>query len=147
MQRIVRDYPPIYPEIAAAFDLEGKLSCFKPIFSWGDLIYNPHGVKLHPCLIAHEAVHGIRQRENVSGWWRRYIDDPNFRLEEEVLAHVAEYRSRAAGKSRNERRWLMVQTAKRLAAPLYCYDPPVSVQNARVALQTVLKAVEKHAAA
>lgn len=146
MQRIVREYPPLYDEIAAAFDLEGKLSYVRPIFSWGSEIYNPHGVAIPPCLVAHEAVHGIRQRENVSAWWRRYIDDSEFRLQEEVLAHVAEYRSRAVGKPRNERRWLMVETAKRLAAPLYCYDPPVSAQNARIALQALLKAVE-HAAA
>lgn len=144
MQRIVRDYPPLYEAIAAAFNLAGR--DYQPFFSWGDLIYNPHGVEIPPCLIAHEAVHGIRQREDVSGWWHRYIEDSGFRLQEEVLAHVAEYRSRAAGKPRNERRWLIVQTAKRLASPLYCYDPPVPVQNARIALQTVLKAVERAAA-
>lgn len=115
-QRIVCEDPPMISEISKAFYLRDN----SVIFSWGDIIYNPNNVNISPALIAHEAVHGKRQQSDVEAWWHEYIDNPSFRLLEETLAHMAEYRYlRDHSINRNQRRTCLKQTAKRLAAPLY----------------------------
>lgn len=79
---IVKALPPNFAEIDAV------------IFAWGATIYNPAGIKIDAPLRAHEAVHGERQREygGPAMWWRRYLAEPAFRLDEEIPAHQAEYR-------------------------------------------------------
>jgi hypothetical protein len=73
-------------------------------------------------------VHGQRQKAiGVDVWWRLYIDDANFRLEEEVLAHRAEYehecRTPGADKPtpgfRSRSAYMLHQIANRLACRLY----------------------------
>lgn len=123
-QEVVHDYPPLYDEIAKAFALAPGV-----IFSWGDRIYNPGGVIIAPQLIPHEAVHGERQLGDIEGWWRRYIAELPFRLEEELRAHQAEYRYLLRHGNRGSRRRALKQTAARLAAPLY--GPMCSAAQAR----------------
>jgi hypothetical protein len=118
--RIVVARPPMFAEIDAAFHIAGK----PVIFAFGDTIYNPLGGPVSPQLQAHEAVHGARQRDSgVEKWWRAYIDDPQFRLDEEIPAHQAEYRefcrNATNGNARNARRMALHQIASRLASPLY----------------------------
>lgn len=113
--RIVHDYPPLFDEIDAVFGVRGK----PVIFAWGDIIYDPGHGDIRPELIAHEAVHGQRQGSDVVGWWRRYIEDPVFRLAEEVPAHRAEYEHLIESGNRQMRRKALRHVAKRLAAPLY----------------------------
>jgi hypothetical protein len=130
--RIVQAYPPNIDEIDAAFQVRGK-----PIlFAFGEIIYNPMGVAIAPELLAHEAVHGRRQLgsaepgtargdDAIRVWWHRYINEPAFRLEEEIFAHIAEFAElcRLHGKrwvsQRNMRRTYAAHVARRLAAPLY----------------------------
>lgn len=140
--RVVQDYPPNYDEIAAAFGLE-KGGPHRPIFAFGPLIYNPFCIKVGDVLKAHEAVHGARQGTDVLGWWRRYIDDSAFRYAEEIPAHAAEYLAALPrdGGSRLQRRHLLSFTAKRLASPLYQYDPKISGQAARLDLEAALSTV------
>jgi hypothetical protein len=120
--QVVRARPPLFAEIDAVFKIAGK----PVIFAFGDAIYNPHGVAITPEILAHEAVHGRRQREGadgVEGWWRRYLRDPAFRLAEELPAHRAEYAEFCAnnrdGAARNGRRLALHHIAARLASPLY----------------------------
>lgn len=131
---IVIGYPPIYDEIAAAFDLRGV----KPIFAWGNTIYNPHGVPIPPELIAHENVHMQRQAGDPLSWWKKYITDPQFRLNEELMAHAAEYRYIVENSSRNQRRIALKVTAQRLAARLY--GSLISVKDAKVAIAGIANA-------
>lgn len=113
MQTVIVREPPLIEEIDAAFHVRGK-----PIFySFGHLIFNPAGVLIPPSLMAHEGVHGDRQTDP-EAWWRRYIADPEFRLDEEIPAHIAEYQF-FADKPRNERRFHLTHIAKRLCSPLY----------------------------
>lgn len=119
--RVVQDLPPLFDEIDAVFHVRGR-----PIlFAWGDKIFNPGAVHVPPELLAHEAVHGERQGSDVEGWWRRYLSDPAFRLDEELPAHAAEFRSlceqhRPRWQSeRNMRRTYAAHVARKLAAPLY----------------------------
>mgnify|MGYP001570703982 CR=1 FL=1 len=120
----IHDFPPIFDEIDARFHVRGK----PIIFAFGDRIFNPTGIALTPHLMAHEAVHSRRQGGDIVGWWRRYIDDPQFRLEEEIPAHRVEYRSMIAAAAfgvgnRHERRSVMshaaIDVGVKLASPLY----------------------------
>lgn len=116
MMREVFDHPPLFALIDAKFHVAGK----PIIFSWGGIVYNPQRIEIPPALWAHEAVHGARQGGGIEAWWRRYIDDPVFRLVEEIPAHRAEYRQMLAEcGNRRARRSYLRQMAKRLAGPLY----------------------------
>ncbi len=114
--RIVHEPPPLFDEIDAAFKVAGQ----PVIFAWGHRIYNPERIEIPPQLISHEAVHGHRQGRDIEGWWRRYIDEPAFRLAEEIPAHQAEYLAMVElAINRNERRRALKTVAKRMAGPLY----------------------------
>lgn len=114
--KIVQGLPPLFDVIDAAFHVAGK----SVIFAWADTIYNPQGITITPALYAHECVHGERQGADVVGWWQRYIEDPQFRLVEELLAHKVEYETLCASSdSRNERRFYLRQVAGKLSSPLY----------------------------
>jgi hypothetical protein len=133
--KIVRDFPPNYVAIALAFDLRGR----KPVFAWWDVIFNPHGIEIGPELMAHEALHADRQKRWPGGaeaWWQQYIADPRFRLMEELLAHVAEYRAylETNGDTRQVRRVVLARLATRIASPLY--GNLISVRDAKIAIAT-----------
>ncbi|MCH7720425.1 MAG: hypothetical protein IH988_05470 [Planctomycetes bacterium] len=133
--RIVYDVPPLFDEISARFELPPK----GVIFAWGDIIYNPTRVDIPHQLIAHEAVHGRRQAGDPEGWWRRYLVDNVFRLEEEIHAHIAEYLALMGPTSgRQQRRSALKLTARRLAAPLYGYGPLVTRKTAIGLLRAAL---------
>jgi hypothetical protein len=140
--KIVRDRPPLYELIDQAFNIRGK----PVIFAWGRKIFVPTGdLNISTALIAHEGVHGSRQlsysmcsnlteEERIELWWRRYIADIDFRREEEVLAHQAEYRhlcDHAGG--RNQRRRHLSIIATKLSHPLY--GPVMNKATARKVLQ------------
>jgi hypothetical protein len=124
---IIVDRPPNFEAIRAAFpkaDGEGVM------FAYDGNIYNPSGKTIPPALIAHEEVHLHRQdRITPDVWWKAYIADSEFRYNEELLAHAAEFKIQRHS-DRNFVARLMVSTALRLVAPLYNYTPPVSLQQA-----------------
>lgn len=150
---ILHEFPPIYDEIVKVFPSFGDA---KPIFSWGDVIYQPFGTKaLGPELIAHESVHGLRQASDLANtgrppeeraqdfdsavryWWRRYLDDVEFRLAEEIPAHRAELGVLLQNaKSRAERRFYYTHIAERLCAPIYQFPKTlINVSRARIILK------------
>ncbi|MES2671591.1 MAG: hypothetical protein V4673_14400 [Pseudomonadota bacterium] len=115
--RIIKDVPPLFDEIDAAFNIKGQ-----PVIpAWGDKIYAPmQQGELSRALLLHEQVHGQRQAGDVTGWWRKYIADPEFRLAEEIPAHQAELAhllTKAKGPAM--RAHCLSRVAARLAAPLY----------------------------
>lgn len=93
--KIVKAFPPLFKRIAETFPVKGKQGI---LYAWGDRIYNPSGVKIPPSLLAHEELHGKRQlyiktrdwEKTIRNWWEKYLTDPEFRLNEEVLAHRVE---------------------------------------------------------
>lgn len=117
----------MFEEIARAFDFGDA----RPCFAWGDRIYHPFGteMRLPDELMAHERVHGLRQvmghsdmEFGIRSWWAQYIDDPEFRLAEELPAHRAElgvHYLRSEG--RGVRRTFLTHVASRMIAPLYGY--------------------------
>ena len=102
------------------------------LFAYGEDIYNPFGIVVTHWLHAHELRHCARQwQADPEAWWEKYVTDPEFRYEEELLAHVEEYIAQAsATKDRNMRAKLEMRTAARLVAPLYNYQPPRSLSQA-----------------
>ena len=130
---IVSDFPPIYDEITSMFTIAKR----GVIFAWGDKIYNPDNVYIPPQLIAHERVHGRRQGSDIHGWWRRYLDEKEFRLNEEILAHIAEMKYLLGpNPNRQMRRQNLRLIAKRLSNPLYRYH--ISRAQAQVLLKSEL---------
>lgn len=132
--RVIRDRPPLFDEIDAKFKVRG----LPVLFAWGSIIYVPSGsLEVFPHLMAHEEVHGGRQGNSegaILAWWRLYLDDPKFRLAEEILAHRAEYEHLLRnGGGRQQRRRHLAVTAARLAAPLY--GRLISVAEAKKALE------------
>lgn len=115
--RIVYERPPLFELIDAKFHVAGK----PVIFSWGDRIYNPERIEIGPGLMAHEAVHGERQRTaDIDLWWRQYLASPYFRLQEELPAHRAELRVLLGdATNRHERRAHVKSVVSRLSGPLY----------------------------
>lgn len=125
MLRIIQAWPPLLSEIVAAFP---KVQSYEVIFAWGETIFNPKGIAIGDDLMAHEHVHmqrqlagpGSTEDEKVIAWWRRYMADPEFRLAEEIPAHIAEFKIKVGqAHGRPERRRMARAIATRLASPLY----------------------------
>lgn len=115
--------PPNYSDIIAAFP-----DAMHPgvIFCYGNTMHVPRPVlaAIPPELVAHETVHCLRQGHDPEAWWRRYLVDEAFRLNEEFPAHAAEFRALCAmHRHRNDpramRRVLARRVAEKLASPLY----------------------------
>lgn len=117
MTQVIFERPPMFDEIDAKFHVRGK----PVIFSWGDRIYNPERVEISAALMAHEAVHGERQRRaSIEVWWRQYLESPDFRLCEEIPAHAAELKHLLdSGANRHQRRGALKAVVSRLSGPLY----------------------------
>lgn len=128
--KILKAFPPNYVELKRVFNLGARTDV---IFSYGDTIYAPGGNKIHPALIAHEEAHGERQRDlGVAEWWRHYIENPKFRLGEEIIGHRAEWRQfkQNSANSRKAKDNALAHICKRLSGPLYLglitYDAAVA---------------------
>lgn len=99
------------------------------IFAYHNAIYQPvsHYWQQVPtiseALIAHENVHLARQGKTEEGtqlWWHQYLTDVDFRYNEELLSHRAEYQHMILNAvNRNQRRGALHIVAKKLASPLY----------------------------
>ena len=122
--------PPNFDDILAAFP-EARMPGV--MFCWGDTIYSPGSTSVADYFHAHEAVHAIQQGDDPAGWWKKYISSLEFRLEQEIPAHRAEYQFRCKAQSRVKRRMLLRITAKKLASPLY--GNLISVGKAKAALR------------
>lgn len=116
--RIVKEPPPCYAEIIAAFPFATRPGTY---FCYGRAIFIPTGradVSKH--LMEHEEVHAKRQELHggPARWWLDYIHDTQFRLNEELLAHQAEV-AHFDGRPRGIRRIALRNAAHRLSSPLY----------------------------
>lgn len=115
---IKKAYPPNYAEILKAIPNAQRAGV---IFAYHPDIYVPSGNQLSNSLLQHETVHLMRQEiVGVEKWWEQYLADPEFRYQEELLAHATEYDVLLGGSSnRNSRRAALKRVASRLAGSLY----------------------------
>jgi hypothetical protein len=112
------------------------------IFAYGNVIFNPGGCALPGELIVHEQVHFEQQRKMASWWrrngaevwWRKFLASPEFRLDQELEAHRAEYREYCRiHRDRNDRQRALRVISGRLAKPMY--GGIISQREARRAIQ------------
>lgn len=89
--KFVKDFPPNYEEICKHFNVRGNK---KVIFTFGDSIYHPYSSKkaITTDLVIHEKTHEKQQGNDPIGWWKRYFDDPDFRLSQELEAYRNQYK-------------------------------------------------------
>ena len=115
MTHIVKGWPPNIEDIRAVLPVTSR-----NIFSWGYTIYNPSGGDLSPALIEHEKVHGDQQGGDPKSWWQKFLNSPEFRLQQEIPAHRTEYRAFCRlNKDRNARVAYLNSLGRRLAHPMY----------------------------
>lgn len=55
-------------------------------------IYNPSGKDISPDILHHESIHLKQQGGDSAGWWQRYLEDEDFRQEQELAAYGEQYR-------------------------------------------------------
>lgn len=140
---IYHQNPPMFSEIVAAFPQAAQPGA---VFAWGDDIYYPAGGRLPPELIAHEAVHAQQHAAygGPAAWWKRYIADPAFRLDQEIPAHRAEYDAYCRlNRDRGARARALHRIAMRLASELY--GRLITFTEARNAIQGRTHAYSSHA--
>lgn len=119
--RIVNETPPNYADLIAVFPFARRPGTY---FTYGRAIFipnptfGPDGLTVSPWMQKHETVHADRQGRDPAGWWRRYVDDVEFRLAEELEAHRAEF-AHFASDNRSLRRRMLRHIAHRLSGPLY----------------------------
>ena len=113
---VVNDWPPNIEDIRAVLPVSER-----NIFAYGHRIYNPGGGRLPLELLAHEKVHFAQQDEfGVDEWWMKFLADPQFRLDQEIPAHRAEYLTFCRfNKDRNEKSKMLRTLGQRLSAPMY----------------------------
>lgn len=119
--RVIVGRPPNFEEIAATFPMARGPGA---IFTFGDAIYVPGGAHLlTPYLKAHEGVHYARQTNDtakIEAWWRTYLVDAQFRLQEELPAHRAEFRTYCSlHRDPNARIRFLYGIGERLSGKLY----------------------------
>jgi hypothetical protein len=127
MMEIKAAFPPNIDQIDEVFKVKDKTGI---IYAYGSVIYNPSNIFIPEFLIAHESVHCKRQGSDVEKWWEKYLTDVEFRYVEELHSHAKEFQVRAAAtpRDRNNINRLLMESAARLAAPLY--GQMTSVQKA-----------------
>lgn len=117
--KIIRDYPPNIDRIREDYDLSGK----NVVFTYGDELYNPSGVEIPRNLEIHEEVHTKQQgilKAGIEQWWDRYLEDEQFRLEQEVEAYKAQYEYvKNHGADRDTKREFLRHIAQDLSGPIY----------------------------
>lgn len=115
--KIIDDYPPNYKEIADTFNLTGRPGI---VFTYGDVLYNPSGAKIDLHLMKHEETHMHEQRKiGRDAWWKRYLVDQEFRLEQELKAYRAQHKCLKQNYPRDYRRLVTQQIAKDLSSKMY----------------------------
>lgn len=119
--KISNEKPPswILAEVKEKFGVDWNSNV---IFTYEDLITTSTG-EMTEDLIAHEQTHTRQQLEFVGGadaWWRKYLDDPEFRFKQELEAYRNQYEWLIKNiKDRNEVSRFLMHYAKTLSGKMY----------------------------
>ena len=149
--RIIKELPPNIDQIDECFKVKHIPSI---LYTFGSEVYTLSDKPIPIWIMKHEEVHSARQfeygrmlmeemgmepdknEENSVGpveWWKRYIDDPEFRLLEELVAHQVEWRVFGELHNRNERRLYLNAIAARLSNEMY--GRMVSLSKAKILIK------------
>lgn len=119
--RVVTGRPPIYDDVVRVIGRPPAGA----LFTWGDTIYHdppPKGFRhaLGPDIVEHERTHSRQQAAMGAGvWWARYLESPEFRLEQEVEAYQVQFAVVSRMGGREGRRLVLRRLAKDLSGPMY----------------------------
>lgn len=140
--KVVVGYPPNIERIELTFPDIRKMPV---VFCYGNTIYNPDDKRPVPKhLEVHEAVHMEQQGLYDGGpeaWWREYLDNPLFRIEQEIPAYAAQvaYIHEQHGGRKTEQ---ALQTYSRaLAGPIY--GNAISYFSAKQRIKKAMQAVDE----
>lgn len=114
-------YPPNIEDIRKVFNLRGTGT----VFTYGDTIYAPNLKSLPDHLLTHENIHVIQQGKDPKGWWKKYLNDPKWRAEQELEAYKAQYKYASEFvKDRNKITRFLHNLASDLSSEMYgnCID-------------------------
>jgi hypothetical protein len=120
MAKVVNEPPPIFEKIAEKFPVVRTNRAV--IFTYGDTIYNPGGNYIDDELMLHEETH-IRQQAMMNGgkdaWWDKYLEDPQFRTDQELEAYQAQFNATRTRYGRPVWRRELKRLARDLSSPIY----------------------------
>ena len=112
--------PPYYDECVKAFGIDKRKGV---VFTYGQDLWNPDNVEIPDHLFEHELVHCAQQGGDnalASIWWRRYIDDSKFRVDQEIEAYKKQYQFICTKiKDRNARFRALHILAVDMSSPMY----------------------------
>lgn len=117
---VINEEPPNYLELKQFFPLD--LPDYVPLFPWGDKVYNPSGKEIAPDIIFHEYIHSLQQGGDPEWWWKRYMNSPEFRLEQEVEAYAKQYLFVKTNLNAKAAKDCLFECADNLSSPLYQLD-------------------------
>ncbi len=112
--KVVFGYPPNIGKIKAKLN-----PSIRAIFTYGDTIFVPDSGRLDEALTAHEETHMRQQGEDSEGWWDKYLESEQFRLQQELEAYRKQYKVFKKGKDRNKIFMFLHKIATDLSGELY----------------------------
>ena len=119
----VLDTPPNYIAIFSVFG-KSEIEKHKPVFCYGDTIFNPFEVTITEDVELHEMVHSKQQGALPGIWWYNYLNDASFRVVQEIEAYGSQYQFvkkliEVEGGSRKLIDWKKEKMAEALSSALY----------------------------
>lgn len=113
---VKNEYPPNIEKIRSKLNVSRK----GIYYCYGNVIYNPDNYPLPPYVIAHEEVHERQQGDDPEGWWDKYLEDKEFRLEQEKEAHRVGYQVfKDLIKKKSAREQFLILKARDLSSRAY----------------------------
>ena len=114
---IVFGYPPNIKEIRKVFDIGNRKGI---VFTYGNKLFNPSRGKIADHLLVHEMTHMAQQGEDPAKWWDKYLEDPIFRLGQEIEAYRNQYTfGMKKITDRNQKAVFLHRIASDLSGPIY----------------------------
>lgn len=118
--KILETPPPNFAEIKQYFDVDK----YKPVFCYGDTIFNPYKTQIPIDIQIHEEVHSKQQSEysNPSFWWQCYLLDKDFRAKMETEAYAVQWQWVKDNLPAKASKEALNEFAENLSSPLYDLD-------------------------
>jgi|GEM_PF-995053 len=118
---VLKQYPPNIEQIKKVFNLTEKDILEKGIcFAYGMTLFNPSGLLIPHHLNVHELIHQQEQLKiGVEEWWDKYIEDKDFRLEQELMAYSAQYQFAKSKMNNKQAKYFLTQIAMEMSGKTY----------------------------
>src|SRR3990167_5224922 len=84
--KVLYENPPNIKQIGAVFTVNDTT-----VFTYGNVVYNPNKCPLDIPIMTHEEMHSRQQGDDPEGWWKKYLEDVEFRITQEVAAYQVQF--------------------------------------------------------